>query len=52
MKTGKNIFAFIRCMAGYTDYTLTTANMSDAKVHQDFYPEQMMQGGVNITQCR
>lgn len=39
-------------MAGYTDYTLTTAYMSDANVGKDFSPEQMMQSGVNITQCR
>ncbi|XP_053472777.1 anoctamin-9 isoform X2 [Ictalurus furcatus] len=41
----------LQCMVGYTDYTLATAHMSDANVRKDFTPDQMMHGGVNITQC-
>ncbi|KAG7315144.1 hypothetical protein KOW79_021232 [Hemibagrus wyckioides] len=41
----------IQCLTGYTDYTLTTAYMSDANVRKDFTTEQMMDGGINITQC-
>lgn len=46
------MYVFIRCMAGYTDYTLTTAYMSDPNVRKDFSFKQMAPGGVNITQCR
>ncbi|KAB5525906.1 hypothetical protein PHYPO_G00145620 [Pangasianodon hypophthalmus] len=41
----------LQCMAGYTDYTLTTAYMSDPNVRKDFTIEQMTSGEVNITQC-
>ncbi|XP_026992898.1 anoctamin-9 isoform X1 [Tachysurus fulvidraco] len=41
----------LQCLAGYTDYTLTTAYMSNANVRKDFSPEQMMHGGMNVTQC-
>ncbi|XP_060767480.1 anoctamin-9 isoform X2 [Neoarius graeffei] len=42
----------LQCMAGYTDYTLSTAYLSDADVHNDFTYEQMVnEHGVNITQC-
>ncbi|MCJ8747291.1 hypothetical protein PDJAM_G00151770 [Pangasius djambal] len=42
----------LQCMAGYTDYTLTTAYMSDPNVRKDFTTGQMKTPeGVNITQC-
>ncbi|KAK3510089.1 hypothetical protein QTP70_026819 [Hemibagrus guttatus] len=41
----------LQCLTGYTDYTLTTAYMSDANVRQDFTSEQMMHEGFNVTQC-
>ncbi|XP_066510896.1 anoctamin-9-like [Hoplias malabaricus] len=41
----------LQCMAGYIDYTLTTAYMSDEKVHQDFAPNQMILDGFNVTHC-
>ncbi|KAI5088702.1 anoctamin-9-like [Silurus meridionalis] len=42
----------LQCMAGYTDYTLSTAYMSDANVREDFSLKQMMLStGENITEC-
>ncbi|XP_053349468.1 anoctamin-9 [Clarias gariepinus] len=42
----------LQCMAGYTDYTLITVNMSDLNVRNDFTGEQMiMQSGVHATHC-
>ncbi|TSK19958.1 Anoctamin-9 [Bagarius yarrelli] len=41
-----------KCMIGYTDYTLTTAYMSNKKVREDFTINQMMMPeGVNHTEC-
>ncbi|KAL7833612.1 hypothetical protein AOLI_G00285720 [Acnodon oligacanthus] len=40
----------LQCMAGYINYTLTTAYMSDEKVQQDF-KDQMTLNGFNVTQC-
>ncbi|XP_017559027.1 anoctamin-9 [Pygocentrus nattereri] len=40
----------LQCMAGYINYTLTTAYMSDEKVQQDFI-DQMALNGFNVTQC-
>ncbi|XP_062845351.1 anoctamin-9 [Trichomycterus rosablanca] len=42
----------LQCMSGYTDYTLTTAYMSDINVRQDFTPSQMVTStGLNVTEC-
>ncbi|KAI4900045.1 hypothetical protein NFI96_028142, partial [Prochilodus magdalenae] len=41
----------MQCMAGYINYTLTTAYMSDENVRTDFTHSQMILKGSNVTQC-
>ncbi|XP_067292325.1 anoctamin-9 [Pseudorasbora parva] len=42
----------IDCMAGFIINTLSTANISDQRVSQDFTPHQMITySGINVTHC-
>ncbi|XP_075947042.1 anoctamin-9-like [Anarhichas minor] len=39
------------CLQGYINDTLSTAVVSHMAVRNDFLPEQMTDGGFNVTQC-
>lgn len=44
--------AGIDCMLGYINNTLSTANIRDERVRQDFLPKQMVtNNGTHVTQC-
>lgn len=47
-----SLFIF-SCMVGYINNTLSTANISDKRVSEDFKPHQMVtNSGINVTYCR